>query len=347
MTKLALICALVLVTVVTAVPSCMNDEGHPVDWFIMIKLPKLSHTDYSAGTGYFYLDSEGKKFEVSRHRLTENSGAFYHTLSQAYNDQSLGVVMYNDEFPNGHTVGGNAHAKGVIMWDGASSSTPGVWFLHSIPRFPHKSDAGPYNFPDNEVIYGQSVFCTSLGHDSLSTVGAALLHNHANVYEAKLAANHNPDNMADVKAGNWAANTHLDVHTITTRGGERLTLFSKSVQWAKDLYEDGVAPHFNTNLAAETWMRPKMESTCAGVNGTFSVENAEYVHPPHGLPKYHYTKDHSKLALSTTPGMVLVCVGDINRNESQARRGGGTLCINDKDVWHEFYTVYGAHRDRC
>ncbi len=125
-----------------------------------------------------------------------------------------------------------------------------------------------------------------------------------------------------------------------------MKLFSKSAEWDKNLYEDGVAPDLKSALIAETWMRPFQPDFCAGINATYTVENAETVHPP-SVPSFKYTKDHSKVVLSSTPGVNTVCLGDINRDDTQKSRGGGTLCIRDTDMWHAFYTVFGAHRSRC
>jgi len=50
--------------------------------------------------------------------------------------------------------------------------------------------------------------------------------------------------------------------------------------------------------------------------------------------RFKYTKDHSKIGLTTeATGVDWVCIGDINRMDSQAKRGGGTACLQDSTLW--------------
>ena len=48
------------------------------------------------------------------------------------------------------------------------------------------------------------------------------------------------------------------------------------------------------------------------------------------------TKDHAKWAISLDRKRPWVCVGDINRMETQRRRGGGTACFASYKVWKTF-----------
>ena len=50
------------------------------------------------------------------------------------------------------------------------------------------------------------------------------------------------------------------------------------------------------------------------------------------------TQDHSKWAVSES-GARTACVGDINRQYSQAARGGGTLCYESSDLWSAFDAI--------
>lgn len=34
-----------------------------------------------------------------------------------------------------------------------------------------------------------------------------------------------------------------------------------------------------------------------------------------------------------------MCVGDINRNEAEEKRGGGTVCLQDPVVWKAYRTA--------
>ncbi|KAG9397515.1 Deoxyribonuclease II [Carpediemonas membranifera] len=330
--------------------SCVSDDGERVDWWTGIKMPKISGSmeeSFQDGERYMYIDGDTFDWELSAYLLTDTSGgAIQKTLDAIVYHHETGYVMYNDQPPETSSAYSNyAHAKGVVAWDEASQT--GVWLVHSVPRFPHKRENESYSFPDPQLTYGQSFLCMNLNWDALSTVGSALRHNKVKVYASFLQAS-NPDNFAALIDKDYQEDTQVRVDKIKTRGGKAMDVFSKSDDWDGDLYEAGVAPHYDTDLIAETWMRPYRGSFCKGVNATegYTVENAEYVYPPF-VEEYHYTKDHSKLALTSAPGQLRVCVGDINRNESQRRRGGGTVCFRDATVWNAFYSVYGSNRPRC
>lgn len=61
---------------------------------------------------------------------------------------------------------------------------------------------------------------------------------------------------------------------------------------------------------------------------------------------FPYTDDHSKwgLALDTTSNYV--CVGGINRMQSQRQRGGGTLCFQNANL-HSALLSCIATQDPC
>ena len=51
------------------------------------------------------------------------------------------------------------------------------------------------------------------------------------------------------------------------------------------------------------------------------------------------TKDHSKWAMSVNDAMNIVCIGDINRQFSQAKRGGGSVCVQNAQLWNTFKSI--------
>ena len=45
-------------------------------------------------------------------------------------------------------------------------------------------------------------------------------------------------------------------------------------------------------------------------------------------------------------GQTIVCVGDINRMESQRNRGGGAVCWSSRKLWQGMLASVGS-RDAC
>ena len=91
-----------------------------------------------------------------------------------------------------------------------------------------------------------------------------------------------------------------------------------------------------TNLYVETWRKNPgnpLDSFCTKP----SVENIDEIdykfHNSKLAGKFSYKDDHSKWAISKNIYHPYVCVGDINRMESQYKRGGGTTCFQTPQVW--------------
>lgn len=67
---------------------------------------------------------------------------------------------------------------------------------------------------------------------------------------------------------------------------------------------------------------------------SYAVQNITGVEMP-DKTYWKETQDHSKWAVSTEKAST-ACVGDINRQWSQNKRGGGTVCLKDRDHWASF-----------
>jgi len=61
--------------------------------------------------------------------------------------------------------------------------------------------------------------------------------------------------------------------------------------------------------------------------------------------KFATHKDHAKWAVAYSEEMTMpdaekyVCIGDINRMETQKKRGGGTVCFVNQDLWKSFTAI--------
>ena len=85
-----------------------------------------------------------------------------------------------------------------------------------------------------------------------------------------------------------------------------------------------------------------MSSEC---NSTYSVYNIEKISMNKILPKFTFTvgSDHSKWAINLaidSNHSKYMCIGDINRQESQKKRGGGSVCfVENKNVWKSYFDL--------
>jgi len=310
---------------------CHNENGSPVDWFIVYKLPN--------GNRYAYLDSNARNaFAMSRDQLNSNTGAVARTLQQVYSS-SNGHLMYNDEDPSGTGAASNVgHSKGVLGF----SSDGGFWLIHSVPRFPLKVKGGNSgSLPADETIYGQTFLCLTLSAPQLDKVGVQLQYNHVGIYDSNIASFASAlPNVAAVISGTYIHTAGSNKVVLNTAGGQQFTSYAKSAKWGRDLYADLVAADLGTSLRVESWMRPKLKSDCSG---TYHVVNVATVNI--GGNTFSETQDHSKWAVSTNSGTNWACVGDINHMKSQFKRGGGTVCINDASVHNAFSSIIASAED--
>jgi hypothetical protein len=115
-------------------------------------------------------------------------------------------------------------------------------------------------------------------------------------------------------------NKIVNVHKM----GENIFHLSKNSKWGKDLYEDFICEYISENIMCETWAKPSIPSSPRVKN----VKTCRW-----SDVEYSSTNDHSKYAVSMNEKNPWVFIGDINRMESQFRRGGGGLLIKNIDLW--------------
>jgi len=326
--------------------SCLAEDGQPVDWFVLYKMPATESQEISTGSfrgeSYVYRSSQSQQLSwiVSNQSIESHSSLPGQTLGPLYRhrDQKIEemqlLLMYNDEFPNGTTSESAAHAKGVVAFDGHS----GFWMLHSVPHFPPSPDAqSDYSFPTTGLKYGQAMFCVSLPFAQADLIGGQLRYYHPFVYFWQNGG-HLSDSvpqLVQAATGNhirqppWFQNQQL-----MSLSGTRFISFAKSNKFNQDLYGDLVAPALKINLLTETWTNGQGTPLPSRCNVTYKVENVKEMELNDITFMSH--KDHSKWAVSTRPQQPWVCIADINRMESQFKRGGGSLCFENKVLWKNF-----------
>ena len=326
---------------------CIGDGGKAVDWWFMYKLPdnvkptKLA--DRSAqtfkkteGTEYLYLDAgTDGPLALSSNLVDQPGCALTETLEQLYkaangNDTSVGWICYNDEIPGeAKNDGDKGHSKGVLAFDLKTDTA--FWLLHSWPKFPDIRDG-----EEGAANYGQTYLCVALPNVDAARTIAQQMYNcqEPQTYETRLPMALSKDDIL-VRLANSVDVNETDPPgdiPFSSKAGGYFRLMAKNRHWDKDFWIDLVGARLNVNIDVETWRRGTVpgteDSTKRNTTKDILYLNVEHLGAPY---EWHYTKDHSKWAVSETDHWV--CVADINRQTSQEKRGGGTICFRHKTLW--------------
>mmetsp|Transcript_17903 Transcript_17903/g.58500 ORF Transcript_17903/g.58500 Transcript_17903/m.58500 type:complete len:374 (+) Transcript_17903:3-1124(+) len=330
---------------------CRDESGKPVDWWAALKFPN--------GFEYTYIDanyaaehpSEASGFRKSTGTLADADNALGHTLAGIYTgDSGVGYFLYNDEDPDEVKHNSRGHTKGVVGLD----KSGGFWLVHSTPRFPTFPSRGPYEgMQDFTKKYGQSFLCMSLDLAVLDSLAPQFQLTFPAIFESKM-----PDTLAkevpglvDVIGGAHETAPKSNVVPIVTKAGNRMfNSFAKNVKWDQELYEDLIAPFYASSLLVETWMNGRNPCpTYCPPQFSYGAVNIRELNVDG--TDWKETQDHSKWAVSfdlsaADPRTKVACIGDINRQMSQATRGGGTVCFEDDLLWRSFSSFVTAH-DTC
>jgi hypothetical protein len=103
-------------------------------------------------------------------------------------------------------------------------------------------------------------------------------------------------------------------------------LITKPATYHVDIWSTCVSQHFHTDLQVMSWIHGTMDGTVT--NGTTTTDIAQLTYPFGG--SYTEWDNHAKWAIGMEP---LVCVGDLNRVETQKVRSGAALCWKDAELW--------------
>lgn len=117
---------------------------------------------------------------------------------------------------------------------------------------------------------------------------------------------------------------------LRSRFGTIFTSFAKSGNFKKELYEDFVAPHYDAgDFYVESWRHGpgNIDSNCTKPTKIYNIKDVSIKSENIEFTTLH---DHSKWMVSLENN--LICVGDINRQEHQKVRGGGTVCLQDEKI---------------
>ncbi|XP_012537888.1 plancitoxin-1 [Monomorium pharaonis] len=360
----SLLCISILLLACDAAnPRCRDENNKIVDWYVLYKLPKIAESKnpvIKSGLGYLYITNNtvNKSWQLSKKKISAKNSTPGNTLAPLYDDSVASKNlwgMYNDDPPNRPTSAKYGHAKGVVF----VNKQQGFWLIHSVPNYPPVPNSGndtrrghveensdipesqsEYDYPTSGMNYGQSFLCISVDSDQFDKIGKQLMYNQVVLYRNNIpsfAKNYRVLSDA-VRQKRIRKPPYTSRALLKSSGGIEFVSFAKSDKWKNELYDEFVAPMLKSNLYTETWLngRGRLPSDCAQVK----VLNIESIHLNTSDDSINFTssRDHSKwaVAIEGKINRTWVCVGDINRADTQYVRGGGTVCFNNKKVWNNY-----------
>eukprot|EP00064_Thunnus_orientalis_P014361 superscaffoldBa00002477_g14405 len=328
--------------------------------FYVYKLPKEHGRKAPIkGEKYLLMNKGREGWTDGKYTVNDTAGALGRTVGQLYSqgkNKEVAYILYNDQPPlkdvgdrwvdNSGSRGG--HTKGVVLLD----KNQGFWLVHSTPHFPPVQQAGEYSYPGSGVNNGQNFICVTYPLDRFQTIGEQLQINQPNVYDCDV-----PESLASLvpalaavckkKHPSGLIFPHVKTVsnrsvTLTSKDGTNFISFAKGSSFNNDLYHSWVAPTLQSNLLVQFWVRSTgiLPSDCSRGWRVLDIQSIS----PGQTFTFKTSQDHSKWAVSTKAagsgaGGGWVCVGDINRNEAEEKRGGGTVCLRDPVVWNAYRTA--------
>lgn len=178
---LSLLAWSLVIEYVTALLSCIDENGIPVDHWVVLS----QNENYQY---YWHNSTDGFVKSLYDTNQTEN-GNIMRTMSQLYSPSldmnNVAYALYNDDPPPPYTTASStyAHAKGVILTD----DIQGFWLIHSKPNWPNGRSEGAAGFPD--TTYSQSLMCVTMGSAQFDAIAEAQMVNYPFLYDKFISQN--------------------------------------------------------------------------------------------------------------------------------------------------------------
>eukprot|EP00105_Crassostrea_gigas_P019538 XP_011438058.1 PREDICTED: plancitoxin-1-like isoform X3 [Crassostrea gigas] len=319
--------------------NCISPYGDSVDWFMMYKVPKATRPMPKKTTGkeFYYLDANNPTWSFMDVNIQEpDQNPLYYTLQQIYQKIPEEYGMYNDQPPKSSVSmdikqeASRGHMKGAFAFDKDS----GFWLILSVPNFPAPRKQ-KYSYEHEQIRYAQSILCISIDRKYMKEMEKIFNLTKPFFYDGSKPL---------LKKFNWEMNYYSSgpngpiVTDFITRKGQSFRGYAKSASFGQDLYHPLVAVNLKDNLYVETW-RPDLKTECS----MYKVYDVKKVAFEDGY-WFNSKIDHSKWAV--TENRDWACIGDINRNISQFKRGGGTMCIHHAVVAKQFRKIV-KEKEEC
>uniref|UniRef100_A0A914Q1M7 Uncharacterized protein n=1 Tax=Panagrolaimus davidi TaxID=227884 RepID=A0A914Q1M7_9BILA len=320
---------------------CLNKHGAKVKWWLNVKLPE----EYEFMT--YTSNDNGDGMERFQNILTES--ALRKTLDQYYNNEKqFTSIMYNDQSPplpqkksgdKRHSAGdAYAHAKGVLHCKDANC----YFIQHSWPHFPPPSGA----FAPGAIENGQHFFCISLTLDEADTLFK--VWNNIRPYYYNSESNFpQPSEWLTSTLRRQYTTSDVDDKAYMELDDSDLNIFYKSKSSDKLLWNVLAEEFPSQKFEITSWLTGRTEPInyseqypFYAVLSTRLTENDNY-----DEKTWPFTKDHSKIAVSCSPELPVICFGDVNFVLDNTMRAGALYCFKNIKL-HKAFTKsfkYDSH----
>ena len=88
-------------------------------------------------------------------------------------------------------------------------------------------------------------------------------------------------------------------------------------------YDNSIPAYFKSSIFVGTWTKPELQKNICDQLNVINIEEYNILGN-----RYKNSQDHSKWAV--TEQDVALCIGDLNRTDSQLKRSGGIMCLKSK-----------------
>ncbi|XP_075885157.1 plancitoxin-1-like isoform X1 [Nelusetta ayraudi] len=310
--------------------TCRDNNNADVDWFIIYKAPAVKSRQMD-GLTYIYIDSNGATETPNNKLINDLRGTLANTLRPLFTPirqtpATFGYISYSDQPPGGSADQMFGHSKGVLMVD---SRNYGVWLLHSTPQFPFRKNMNTF-WPPSGAANAQTFICVTLHYNQFAYIGQHLQYIKAFPFDHDIPTNFHRD-LREV-VDDWIDRQPPSTIPLTIRGNSRVRIFAKNMDNEArngDLYV-AIGRHFNNDVFAQTWGgQPHRDKSFCMTNlpKLYNVKDIS-----NNVGGWKPSCDHSKWCVLDSQNNHWVCIGDVNRSESQYLRRGGALCIEDENA---------------
>lgn len=220
-------------------------------------------------------------------------------------------LVYNDDTSELGIKGtARGHCKGILAWNNEHIS----WLIHSVPNFPRVFKGNNISeIEQGEHIYGQSFCYTQYTYtkSKLDNILQQLVMMEPNIFNKQMEG----DLPKSTKS--------TEIKEIAF--SENVCHIAKSPVHSIDIYSEYLCKKDKSIWTVETWKRGSKIKKVS--NNMLDVETLTYENT-----MYKDSQDHSKWAACEQ----YCFIGDLNRMESQSKRGGGGLLIRDEKMARAF-----------